>query len=286
MLATKVMQSPETPRPLPGESKRATKERLRLIDICAGKLMVAEALVAVGSMAYARNHGVHQGSDLDLLVLVDPNNIGQVVNQDLFDGNEWKSTACSVFSTGTIGNFTLATYIDGTKIECHFWNKEFQYRASRLEIPYVTNLRRGNAETSKSHLDFSGRERHVPRNVRFEEGCYLCDYTVFAFSEGKFVPYEPVNNMVMTPKIVFAKDKQLEHNIDVMWSKLAAQLIKENPGEIDLSKTSILHSQPGNWKLSIESKSQIQERTEQELDRLGVSYIYSLPKDSILPVYL
>jgi len=270
------MLQPNEKKPSFEESKFETEKRLKIVETIEHKLSdCSDALILVGSMAYGRNYCVRQGSDIDLIVLVEPQNIDEVVNCGLFERESHAKDFAKAFTEGVAQVCTLKYFSDGVKSECHIWDKETRYKISRFEIEHAIRFSTSPKSSSDVHLDFSGKQRHIEReSVHFGE-YFLVKYPAFVIQEGCFVPYEPLSNIVMNPDIMFTKDKSLYGNIDILWQKLAQRLSQENSGIIDLSRQSIVLSQTGHWNLPPETRKKLEYRTEKALDNLGVKYVYA-----------
>ncbi len=270
------MLQPEEKKPSIEESKKETETRLRIVETIERKLAdCVDALILVGSMAHGRNYCVRQSSDIDLILLVEPKNIDKVVNCDLFEQEAHAKDFAKAYCDGFAQACTLKYFTAGVKTECHIWDKETQYKMSRLEQECAIRFSTAPKSSSDVHLDFKGKKRHIERE-RIPFGKYfLIKYSAFTIQDDCFVPYEPLSNLVMNPDIRFAKEKNIYENIDIMWQKLAQRLAKENPGIVDLSKTSIILSQTGHWNLPSEIRKKLDEKTRYALDKLSVQYTYS-----------
>ncbi|MCH8908954.1 MAG: hypothetical protein IH840_17860, partial [Candidatus Heimdallarchaeota archaeon] len=75
-------------------------------------------------------------------------------------------------------------------------------------------------------------------NLKFGDG-YIHRFLTFQIQDGKFIPFEPINNLVMTPNIIFNKDPRLNENIDLMWQEIAKRLAEENEGTVDFDYASL-----------------------------------------------
>ena len=232
----------------------------------------ADALILVGSLAYGKNYAVRAASDIDLLVVMEPKQVSLLPEEVGGEEGDWRQVVLRYFQDNRIQTLSLRSLVERVKVEYHLWNKEYQYQATRLETTRVLRGTMSSKSTSGIHLDFSGQQRDVERWTKPLPIGYLQEYPVFRVVEKHFVPYEPLVNLIMAPEILFAKDQQLEHNIDWMWTEVVKRLVQENPGALDLSKTSVLKSQPGHWALPKEVRESIQDRTKFELSKLGALY--------------
>lgn len=233
------------------------------------------ALILAGSLAFAKNYKVRETSDIDLVILIEKDNLNNIRESNLFDDNTL-DTKLKSFDSNVVQTFSIIQVISDIKVEFHFWNKETYYDSIRLKTQLVKRFSSISNSTSTVHYDFCGNLHQIPngrKSIPFEKG-FLQEYPVFEIINNKFVPYEPLNNLIMLGEVIFTQDGQIFDMIDVMWEKLIEKFIEENKTRpIDLFEANVLKSQPGNWNLSAESRGKIMQKFKKGLQKLDIKYI-------------
>jgi len=235
-----------------------TRKREKIIEKIKEDLSpFVHSIIIVGSMAYGKNYSIRKDSDIDLLILVEKTHISKLLNYSLFNKDPWVKFAIKYLKEDLIQVFTIKKLIKDVKIEFHIWNKDTQYKATRIEIKKVKRLKQDKSSTAIIHKDFSGKSYFIKKNIFKFKDYFIQIYPVYKIINKNFVSFEPINNMVMCPNIIFSRDKkELLKNIEFLWEKLTKQLIKENPS-LDLFELNVLNSQPGSDKLSPDKKKEI-----------------------------
>jgi hypothetical protein len=116
--------------------------------------------------------------------------------------------------------------------------------------------------------DFSGNKKCTPVGQvdRFQYGI-VYEYPPYFIADNKFVPKEPILNLIADPDILFCRDKQLQKNIDQLWEKLSERLLEESGGTINLESSNIIFSIYGHWNMSADSRKKLESRQKLELER-------------------
>jgi len=243
------------------ESKRETEKRLKILEVLRGKLEPwTEALILVGSMAYGQNFSVRKESDIDLIILINPEKSKDIPN--LFSMTPQIREALSLFDKKVIQHFTIIQKIEGVEVQFHFWNKKAHFKAEKLEKPWpkVYDIWVKDKHYSKG-VNFIGEEKNILiDNVKKYIYGDVYQFPAYFEADGEFIQGILISNFLSTPKIIYTKDDQIYENLDILLKKVLDKYISEK------KKTNFIDSLYGNWNFSPNTKNKIQEQISKYLN--------------------
>ena len=250
--------------PSPAETRRETRKRERIVAQLAKRIRtVASGAFVFGSVVTGKNHSVHKGSDIDILLLITKTNVPKVLTLGMFDA----ATAASYvdgFRKGVAQGFTLAQDIEGVSVECHFWETAAYLRSFKRGARPLLRFTSSPEPKRSIAQAFNGQVYTSTLPVRKVKQWYVSPFPVEEIHDEHACPLRPITNILTLPKIIHGAEK-LDPLFASVWQRAVEQLVKESPKPLPLAKYSILNSLPGNWKYSPREKKAIFARTKQEL---------------------
>ncbi|MDP3027868.1 MAG: nucleotidyltransferase domain-containing protein [Nanoarchaeota archaeon] len=252
--------------PALGESKKETEKRLKILDDIIPKLKpFVESLILVGSMAYGRNYSVRKESDVDLVILINKESVDDIFKSGLFEMNSCIEEAIFLFKRDIVQHFTIIRKINDIEMQFHFWDKQANFKAERLEKPWskwYCPIRRDKHYFKGNNLLGEEIKKEIKNIKRYKYGDVFI-IPPYLINKSKFVSLVIISNLVSSPEILYTKDDSLYKNINLLWKKIAENFIKENINPNDLQDA--LGFIYGNWNFSPESRLKIKKRLMNEI---------------------
>ena len=248
-------------------SKVETQKRLNLIKWFSGYIASSvTGMLVCGSMSYGQNYSVKPSSDIDMQLLVTPTTILELLKTDCFDRQELEH-ALDGYQRGLYGQFSLVFNKDGVPMECHFWDEKAFIDAITFKSA-VTKRLRTSIDIPSTDYAYSF-DRDVSRKDYYGElkdGFAVADFPSYR-RESRLYLCRPITGVLGLPLVEITSSK-LDKAMSECWETAIAEL-KSFAGDkpIDLEITSIVNALPGKNKMSPESISRVQAKTNQLLQK-------------------
>jgi hypothetical protein len=173
-----------------------TDKRLAIIPKfltdCDTSLFVAVLLT--GSMVFGKHHSVHQDSDIDIICLVKPENISQIINTKLFAAIQVNPDLVDAFAQHIIDRFWLDHTIDGIKLNIGLWSYDFFESFTELKAEYhVLGSTHADTQTVDAFTADGNTFRYDPQ-VKSHRGIYTKKFPLL--HNGLPVSSPTYNNLV------------------------------------------------------------------------------------------
>lgn len=259
--------------PTPEVAKRETARRFILLEKFLPIIQPAiTGLMVSGSVACGANYSVTEKSDIDMQLTVTDVSVKALAMINLFEPNALKK-AILAYQSGIIKQFSLPFDMDGVTMECHFWDEKAYRDATTFVTATTVRLRSSVSPPSKDYGFSFDRSENLAEIPGEAVGAFaVSNFPSYRVVDGTMYFCRPITNVLGCMRVVFGEE-WVNPLMDLTWKK-AAQYLAESAKEdaIDLKQRNLLNTLPGKNKVSPECREQIMQRTNMELDSLGIKY--------------
>ncbi len=238
-----------------------TKKRLNLVNWFSDYIKPSvSGLIISGSLSYGQNYSVKPTSDIDMQLLVNPENVKELVTTNCFDFDEL-IRAVKGYESGLFRQFSLTFKKDNIPMECHFWDERAFIEAITFKNENTKRLR-SSVETPSTDFGYAfDREENVKDYFgEISNGYAIADFPSYRYIRNKLFLCRPITNILGLP-LVLIDNPKINTAIDDCWKTAVKELLNFCDGSFDLEKANIANTLPGKNKMSPEALNKVYIKT-------------------------
>jgi len=215
-----------------------TEKRLRIVhDLVQRVGSDTDSIILGGSMGFGQHYSITKDSDIDLPILVRPDQVDSLVKRLAFKKTPSPSVL-NAFAQSEIDCFWHTDYKDGVQLDCFVYNPaahvNFVTHEQSLRI-YKTEQPR---ETTTA-FNFAGDELSVPRqSMPFLDG-FVYEQPVFA-GDKYYMP--GIRADFFTSKFLVQRNQRLDDLRKRVWRCTMIKLVEEHGPDVNLERTNVLNT--------------------------------------------
>ncbi|HSW79775.1 MAG TPA: hypothetical protein VLG47_03270 [Candidatus Saccharimonadales bacterium] len=250
----------------PKIARAETDRRQKIIDQLHNEFKDRVSdMVVTGSMAYGKNYCVTIDSDIDIQLLIRPENASNLTELLIASESE-VIHAVRGYQFGVYKQFSLISERDGVKLEFHLWDEQSLINAITLQSSSTTRLRSTLDKPSTDHaFAFDRCELTRDFSARIVDGFIVGDFPTYTEFEHKLYFSRPISNVISIPEICFVSDSFITA-LETCWQSVINKLVGFFDGSsINLEQANVINILPHRDKLSPESRIAIEQKTKEFL---------------------
>ena len=244
-------------------SKKETEKRLEISRRISKSLEnCVQGIMLGGSMGFGQNYSVTEKTDIDMVVVIEKNQLGELLRKDLFKG-KLPREAINAFKEGKINLFWATNYLEGVEVNSFVYEKEGYIDFCTLQGS-LKGYRSTKPRSSQEAFTFGGEKISFDRKIKPYEKGFIFEKP--ALVNGKYWGVPPRQDYFFSGDIIFEKNGLFTKLESKVWQTTVGQLLKEYGPNINLKNTNILNThfsyQAAKEKVPLEVAEKIKNRTE------------------------
>ena len=203
------------------ETYKETKKREKIIKSLSTHFdtNLFEGILLTGSMAFGKNHCIRRDSDIDLMLIIRPENIRQIMEYEFFRGPYINETGIELFDAGRVDGIFNDYFVDGIMLNLGIWSSGFFERFCGLEADEIrifkdkirNNKLKGTRKTA------SGEVIDMPSKITEYKDNFIVSCKVF---EGNELIHWPIFCNLLLSEVLSDKGNKIKAATDTLIGKL------------------------------------------------------------------